>query len=369
MGSSKPTQGDKIEGFSQKHVIRFRKELLGWYEVHHRPLPWRQTKDPYRILVSEVMLQQTRVETVLPYYEKFLQRFPTLKALAQAPLDSVLKAWEGLGYYARARNIHRAAQMILEQYAGLFPRDTKGIRKLPGVGRYTAGAILSLAFHQCVPVLDGNVRRVLSRVLALREDPRTAVAEKRLWAFAGSLVSRENPASFNQALMELGATLCLPRHPLCERCPLASLCRAKADGLQGVLPATAKKKPIPHYMVTCGIIWKGAHILISRRPEEGLLGGLWEFPGGKQEPEESLEACLQREIREELGIEVEVGSLLTSIRHAYSHFRITLHAFPCRYLSGKPQPLGCTDFRWVLPQELSDYAFPAADLKILKLLR
>lgn len=349
-----------------REVALLQDGLLRWYQAHRRSLPWRQTTDPYRIWVSEVMLQQTRVETVLPYYERFLERFPTLEILADAPLDAVLKAWEGLGYYARARNLHRAARAILERYEGELPRDPQEVRCLPGIGRYTAGAILSLAFHQPVPVLDGNVRRVLSRILALREDPRSAAAERRLWAFTASLVPPESPAAFNQALMELGATVCLPRHPLCDRCPLASLCRAWAQDLQEVLPVRAPKKPTPHYQVTCGIIWDGDRLLIARRREEGLLGGLWEFPGGKQKPGESLEECLQRELREELGIEVEVGPLLTAVRHAYTHFRITLHAFHCRYLSGEPQPLGCSDFRWVRPQELSEYAFPAADLRIIQ---
>lgn len=311
-------------------------------------------------------MQQTRVETVLPYYERFLGRFPTIEALADAPLDAVLKVWEGLGYYARARNLHRAARVIQERYGGEFPQDPQEVRGLPGIGQYTAGAILSLAFHQPVPVLDGNVRRVLSRMLALREDPKSSGTGRRLWGFAASLVPQEAAAAFNQAMMELGATVCLPRHPLCDRCPLAFLCQARDQGLQEVLPVRAKKKPIPHYQVTCGIIWNGDRLLIARRREEGLLGGLWEFPGGKQEPGESLEECIQREIREELGIEVEVGPLLVTVRHAYTHFRITLHAFHCRFLSGEPQPLGCADLRWVCPQELPEYAFPAADLRIIQ---
>jgi A/G-specific adenine glycosylase len=344
----------------------FADRLLAWYAEQARDLPWRRTRDPYAIWVAEIMLQQTQVEAVKPYYERFLIRFPTVEALAAAPLDDALKLWEGLGYYARARNLHTAAQRIVAEHGGQVPSDPKALSRLPGIGRYTAGAILSIAFGQDTPVLDGNVRRVLCRVFHIAEDPRQPAVERRLWELAASLVPRGQGGSYNQALMDLGATICTPRAPRCLICPLMALCEARKRGDQERLPVKAPRRELPHYDVTAGVVWRDGRVLLAQRPPDRLLGGLWVFPGGKREAGETLEECLRREIREELGIEIEVGPQLMTLAHAYTHFRITLHVFACRHVSGEAQALDVAACRWVAPDELSSYAMAVTDQQIAR---
>lgn len=339
-----------------------REALLRWYSRHHRDLPWRSTQDPYHILVSEVMLQQTQVARVREYYGKFLERFPTLEQLARAPLDEVLKAWEGLGYYARARNLHRAAQIILRDYKGRMPQEREKLLKLPGIGRYTAGAILSIAYGQDEPVVDANVRRVFSRIFALRR----AQTQKKLEELARALLPPERAGLFNQALMDLGATVCVSREPRCLICPLSKLCQARRLGIQNELPVRPKAHAKPHYDVAVGIIWKGDEILITKRPDDGLLGGLWEFPGGKRRPNESLQACVRREIFEEVNVRVRDLKHFMTVRHGYSHFRVTLHVFEGLYAGGRPRCRGCTAWAWVSPKDLRKYAFPSANQKIIR---
>ncbi len=341
---------------------------MTWYGRHKRDLPWRRTRDPYRIWLSEILLQQTRVEAVIPYYERFLIRFPDVTALANAPLDDVLKTWEGAGYYARARNLHRAAQVVANERGGKFPRTVEGLLELPGVGRYTAGAIASIAFGVNTPVVDGNVIRVLCRYFGIQEDPQTSATQAQLWKLADGLVPEGEARDFNQALMELGATICLPKNPRCLLCPVQTDCVARQEGLQNVLPVKRAKKELPHKVIAAGIIWKRGTILIQQRLSEGLLGGLWEFPGGKVEPGESLEDCVAREVREEDGIEVRVGRELIAVDHAYSHFSITLHAFECEFLSGRVRLASAQKFKWVRPDDLDEYAFPAANRKIIEAL-
>ncbi len=337
------------------------KALLTWYNRHQRDLPWRVTQDPYHILVSEVMLQQTQVERVRRYYPKFLKRFPTLKELAQASLDDVLKVWEGLGYYARARNLHRTAQIVLRDYGGKIPQSRKELLKLPGIGRYTAGAILSIAFGQDEPVVDANVRRVLSRLFAIR---RTQ-SQRELEGLARKLLPPGQAGLFNQALMDLGAMICIARQPRCLVCPLAKLCEARRLGIQSELPVRPHARAKPHYDVAVGIIWKDGKILITKRPDEGLLGGLWEFPGGKRQPNESLEDCVHREIFEEINVRVRDLRHFTTVRHGYSHFTVTLHVFWGYYAGGRPRCRECTAWAWVSPCDLPRYAFPSANQKII----
>ncbi len=346
-------------------------QLLDWFASHQRDLPWRRDRDPYRVWVSEVMLQQTRVDTVVPYFERFMGRFPTVEALADADLDDVLKTWEGLGYYRRARNLKAGAEQIVRDggaahRSARLPEDYEGLRTLPGIGRYTAGAILSVAHGRPYPVVDGNVRRVLSRLWAVAE--RSAGVDAWLWATAEALLPAATPGPFNEAMMELGATVCTPRQPRCGRCPVAEHCDGLRTGDPTAFPGRAARRAIPHKDVTAGVIRRGRRILITRRRADAMLGGLWEFPGGKVEPGETLEQCLTREIDEELGIRIRIERPLVAVKHAYSHFRITLHTFLCRHSGGRVQDLGCDEHRWVELHQLRDFAFPKADRVVLETL-
>lgn len=345
-----------------------RRLLLTWYQQHGRSLPWRQTRDPYAIWISEIMLQQTQVKTVIPYYDRWLRALPTVHALAAADQQTVLKLWEGLGYYARARNLHHTAQIIVVEHQGQFPATLAQAIALPGIGRTTAGGILSAAFDQPLAILDGNVKRVLARLVALPVPPAKAIAH--LWQLSATLLDAAHPRDFNQAVMDLGATVCLPKQPLCDRCPWQPHCRAFALHLQTTLPMTETRTPIPRKVIGVAVIWNDqGQILIDRRKQSGLLGGLWEFPGGKIEPGETIEACIQREIMEELGIEITVGDRLITVDHTYSHFHVTLNVHHCQYISGDPQPIECDEIRWVTLAEIDQYPFPKANIKIIEALR
>lgn len=348
----------------QREISR---RLLRWFRPDLRNMPWRGG-EPYAVWISEIMLQQTRVEAVKPYFLRFMRRFPTIASLAQAPLADVLKQWEGLGYYARARNLHKAAKAVCTDFGGKLPQTVKELRTLGGIGRYTAGAIASIAFGLDEPVLDGNVTRVLCRVFAIDSNPKSSATREELWKLAQSLLPPGKAGLFNQALMDLGATVCTPQNPLCRQCPLHPTCRAHHSGRQEELPVKAAPKTLPHYTIVAGVVWKAGRILIDRRKPQGLLGGLWEFPGGKVQPGETLDQALIREIREEVGISVRVLEPLVAIRHAYSHFRITLHVFHCRHVSGTPKPIACDAIKWVRPADLADFAFPKANHAALKLL-
>jgi len=343
--------------------------LFRWFAANARDLPWRRTADPYAVWISEIMLQQTRVQAVVPYYERFLQRLPTVERLARAPLDTVLKLWEGLGYYSRARNLHAAAQEIVGRFGGHLPQTKEELLTLPGIGRYTAGAIASIAFGRREPLVDGNVTRVLCRIYRIRGNPKDRKVQKTIWSVAGELLPLHKVGQFNQALMELGAEICAPRHPRCNACPVNHVCEARLHNEQGRLPTRVAKKRLPSYIVAVGVIYTDGRILIDKRKPEGLLGGLWEFPGGKKRPGESLEAALRREVREELAINVRVERPLAVVDHTYSHFRVRIHAFECTYISGEPRCITCADFKWVRPRDLGRYAFPAANNKIIQILR
>lgn len=343
--------------------------LLAWIADGRRDLPWRRRRDPYAVWISEIMLQQTQAATVIPYFERWLARFPDVHALAAASLDDVLKAWEGLGYYARARNLYRAAQDIVQKHNGALPADRQALLALPGIGRYTTGAILSLAFGRAEPVLDGNVRRVLCRLYDIAEDPRQPAVERSLWDLATTLVNAApagQAGDLNEALMELGALICTPSVAACPTCPLQPHCLAYARDTVSQRPIRGQKAPTPHFDVVAGAIRdETGCYLIVRRPEHGLLGGLWGFPGGALTPDEAPLDGLARTIREQVGIEVLPGVALTRIKHAYTHFRITLHAFAGELLSGQAQPLRCTEVRWVTHEGLASYAFPVTDRKIV----
>ena len=353
--------------FSPDPKIRaaFAERLLAWFARHARDLPWRQERTPYRVWVAEVMLQQTRAETVVPYYERFLARFPTVEALADASLEEVLKLWEGLGYYARARNLHAAARQVVAAQGGQLPDTFEGLLSLPGVGRYIGGAVASLAFGRDVAAVDGNARRVLCRVMRIREDVTRSGVQRKLEALATDLLPRGRAGAFNEALIELGATVCAPRAPRCDRCPLRGLCLAYREGDPEALPVRRPRRQVPHYDVAAAVTSRAdGRVLVAQRNADDMLGGLWEFPGGKREDGETLAGCLVREMREELDVEVEVGELLVVVRHAYTHFRITLHAFRCRLAAGEPRCLDCAAFRWVTLAELDALPMSVADRRI-----
>ncbi len=334
----------------------FSRKLLDWYSAHARELPWRTHPDPYAVWISEIMLQQTRVEMVIPYFQRWMEHFPSVFELAAAPRQDVLNLWEGLGYYARARNLHRAARVIIADHAGELPREAQALQTLPGIGRYTAAAIASIASGQDEAALDGNIRRVLSRVFNVVEPARSTAGERLLWQLAEDNLPSGFAGEYNQAIMDLGAAICTPASPDCANCPVVDLCLARELSIEEQRPVKTPKTPIPHHTVAAAVIRRNGQVFIAQRPDDGLLGGMWEFPGGKTEPGENLDACLKREICEELGVDIEVGDPFGVYEQAYTHFKITLHAFECLLNSGTPVAHEHTEIRWIKPAEL--VAFP-----------
>lgn len=347
-------------------------DLLDWFHQNKRTMPWRQTSDPYSIWISEIMLQQTQVSTVIPYYERFLKKFPEVGDLADAPQQSVLKAWEGLGYYSRARNMHKAAQQVVSEYNSTFPDTFDELLNLKGIGPYTAAAVSSIAFNRQQAVVDGNVIRVLSRYFGIKDDVRRSRVKSEIQDIADSLIPEDSPGDFNQSVMELGATICTPKNPLCSSCPLSVDCAAYKTAETDIIPYKSPRKKVPHHQIGVGLIKNSeGKLLIALRPEDAMLGGLWEFPGGKKEKGESIKKTVERELHEELGVRVEVGDKFMDLKHAYSHFKITLHAYWCTIKRGTPKPKSSTDLKWVTLEEIDDYPFPKANKvlieKLLKL--
>lgn len=334
--------------------------LLNWFANNARDLPWRHDRTPYRVWVSEVMLQQTQVEKVRDYYKRFIVSFPSVFDLAAASLEEVLKKWEGLGYYSRARSLHKAARLVVEKFNGVFPKEVKGLQLLPGIGPYTAAAIASIAYNIPAAAVDGNVRRVLARYLA---EPSPAISD--LEHVVMLLMPADAPRQFTEALMELGAVICRPQNPKCLLCPWHPQCKARQRGEQALYPAPRPRKELPHYDVVAAVtIRTDNRVLVARRLPDAMLGGLWEFPGGKREIRESLPEALRRELQEEMGIDIEVGEQILVINHAYTHFRITLYAFYCQLLEGEPHCLACSDFRWATIDELHELPMAVTDRKI-----
>jgi A/G-specific adenine glycosylase len=328
--------------------------LLAWYAEYGRDLPWRRTSDPYAIWVSEIMLQQTRVETVLPYYLRFMDRYPTVEVLAEATLEEVLKLWEGLGYYARARNIHQASRIVVDRFGGDLPESEQELAALPGIGRYTADALGAIVFHRDMLALEGNLRRVLTRLFDIHLDPRRPEGERELRQSGMFILPAGKASEFNQALMDLGALICTPRSPACDACPLAAECLAFHNGTQEELPVRQPRGPLPLRLAVAAVLHENDNLLISRRPERGLLGGLWGFLSGYKEAGESNQLALQRVVKEQLGLEIEIELPLPLFSHAYTHFRVDLQPFTCKGRSGSGHLREQEDVRWVKALELAD---------------
>ena len=326
---------------------RLRGALLRWYRREKRDLPWRHTRDPYRIWISEAMLQQTRVETVIPYYERFLDRFPDVASLASAELEDVLGLWQGLGYYSRARNLKRAAEQVVAECDGALPETAAGLRALPGIGRYTAGAVASIAFDRPEPIVDGNVARVLSRIHGLRDDVKSPAGQKRLWDEAAGLVRGSAPGDLNQALMELGATVCTPRAPRCGSCPVRASCFAFESGDPEALPINARKPKVRKVAAAVGLIQRRGRTLAVLRPEGGLLGGLWDLPGGELAGREAPEDGLRRALRERVGLAVGTLEPVRRVAHVFAHRRLTLHVYRCTGAAGRVRLDGFDAHRWL----------------------
>lgn len=343
-------------------TAEFQRKLFRWYERHQRKLPWRECRDPYKIWVSEVMLQQTTVQTVLPYFTKWIKIFPTLKDLSQAPLQKILKSWEGLGYYQRAKNLHAASRIIMEKFKGRIPQDYKALKELPGFGPYITAAVLSLAYDKPFPVVDANVRRVLMRLKGTQgeTDPKN---DKALLDFLSGYFPEKKPGIFNQAMMELGALVCRPKNPSCLLCPLNDYCQAFKNGEQEVIPLP-KKMNYRRIEAVVAIIRKNGKFLIQKRPSKGLLADLWEFPGGKKKSGETLEEALHREIKEELRTDLQSEKFLIRVNHAYTQFQVTLYAYECR-LKDRPR-LNKNHHRWVTLRAMRHYPFPSGSAKIIK---
>lgn len=343
--------------------------LLQWFDAQQRDMPWRAEASPYRTWISEIMLQQTQVDTVIPYFNRFIDAFPDPQTLADADEQSVLKLWEGLGYYSRARNLQKAARMLLDEFGGELPEDYDELQRLPGVGPYVAAAITSIAFGHPVPVVDGNVLRVFSRFWGIEDDIRQSKVKTALFERLKPFIRKAPPADFNQGIMELGALVCRPKNPDCESCPIRRNCVARKESRVSELPFKSKKKAVPHYDIAVGVIWKKNKMLIGRRKSDQMLGGLWEFPGGKQEQGESLEKTVARECKEETGLTVTVTDAYCTVKHAYSHFKITLTAFRCEFVSGRATPKSTDELKWITLDQLDDFPFPTANKKVIEAIK
>ena len=348
-------------------IRRLQTRLLAWYRQNHRQLPWRESRDFYPVWVSEVMLQQTQVQTVVPYFLRFMKAFPTLEDLAGADTQDLLRSWAGLGYYSRARNLRKAARMLVKEHGGEFPRSYREALRLPGIGRYTAAAILSIAFDQPLPALDGNVVRVLSRLLCMRGDPAKSPVQGMLAAAGQQLLPVHRPGDFNQALMELGATVCLPRNPRCLLCPWSSHCEALKSGLQERLPEKGKRSEMISSRQAAAVIRHRGRFLIRRRSGSRLLQDLWEFPGGEFSRSDLADSLVKR-IQGDLDLSVRLGSPLTTIKHAVTNRRITLTVYEASLKPPLPPTLSIPEARWIWLSQAGRYPLTAAASRIVQAL-
>ena len=340
--------------------------LLEWFRTHQRDLPWRREATPYSVWVSEVMLQQTQVATVVPYFVRWMARFPTIEALAAAEEADVLHAWQGLGYYSRARNLLCGARDVVRLHAGRVPSEPQALRALPGVGAYTAGAVASIAYNIPVPIVDGNVVRVLTRLYGLRGDPGRAPLRGELWELAAQLIPPDQAGNFNPALMELGATICMPHNPRCDACPVGAACEARRLGMQAELPETPPRPKITHVRMAAAVIRRGGRLLVAQRSQcEKRWAGMWQFPAEEAGPGEAAVDAARRAAREAVGLEVTAGPTAALVRHSVTRYRITLEAVYCD-AAGEPETRGCPAWAWASPRELEEYALPAAHRRIAR---
>lgn len=357
---------------SAEWFLAVRRRLAPWFRRHARQLPWRGTRDPYRVWVSEIMLQQTQAVTVAGYFGRFLDAFPTVAALAAADESDVLRLWEGLGYYRRARQMHLAARAIKCDHAGEFPRDAAAVRGLPGIGRYTAGAILSIAFDAPEPILEANTWRLWQRLLARGTRPLQAAGERQLWQAAQHVLPRRGAGQLNQALMELGSQVCTPRAPACPACPLESLCPTRKHGWQARLPRPKQRPTTVAVRETAVVVRKGPAMLLARRAEGGRWAGLWDFPRcelsaaftpGDREPPDLLEG-----LKRATGIVARWRSHVATLKHSVTRYRVTLECHEVEYVRGRPRGSDFSDFRWVRPADLAALPLSAPGRRLAKIL-
>ncbi len=345
-------------------ILFMQRQLIDWYVKNHRKLPWRETRDPYYIWVSEVMLQQTRVDTVIPYFLNFIDKFSTVEALAKADEEEVLKAWEGLGYYSRVRNLQKGARVVMSQYGGVVPDNLYEIRKIPGIGPYTAGAILSIAYDKSVPAVDGNVMRVFSRLFCIKDDIAVGKTRNEMEKIGSVVVPEGNPSFFNQGLMELGALICTPLSPKCETCPVYEHCCAAEKGMQNELPVKTKKQAAKEVALEVALVWKKDKLLLMKRPTDGLLASLWAFP--VVEKEESWEPgnSIIQELKEQYGVTVEKIAYAFDAHHVFTHLKWNMKVFDCELSAEKT--IEYPQIQWVTLEETRNYAIPTAFMKVLK---
>ncbi|MBA4368777.1 MAG: A/G-specific adenine glycosylase [Desulfobacterium sp.] len=336
-------------------IQKIQKSLARWYQKNRLDLPWRKTDDPYRVWISEVMLQQTRIETVIPYYNRFMDKYPEIKFLAESDLQSVLKIWEGLGYYARARNMHKAAQIICEKFQGRLPDTREGLLKLPGIGEYISAAIASISFRIPAAVVDGNVKRVLAR-LFMDSTPTNDTGRKNLFeSYAAKLLDQDQPGDFNQAVMELGQRICRPGNPICSDCPVQEFCKVFQTNRIDQYPVRVDRKSVPLKKMNYAIVFQGKKCLLLRRPAKGLLGGLWELPGYEQHHRTAPGKQLENMICRMTGIRIRVEEKIGTVSHAYTHFKVAANVYLCFYKSGEICLNGPTEHQWILPAEIHHY--------------
>jgi A/G-specific adenine glycosylase len=356
--------------FDMRWKQKFRRRLLSWYARHARDLPWRKSTNPYRVWVSEVMLQQTQVETVKPYFQRFIKAFPTVKKLAAAEEQEVLQLWEGLGYYRRARQLHAAAQHVVAEHSGRFPRDVTILQTLPGIGRYTAGAIASIAFDERAPILEANTIRLFARLIGYRQSPTASAGQQVLWQTALEVLPRKDIAKFNQGLMELGSLVCTPKNPQCTFCPVSTLCAARASDLQEKIPQRARKTQFTDLNEAAVVVHKKGYILVRQCAAGERWAGLWDFPRFEIDSEGPLfvRKELIAKVRKQTGVEVRPSGLLKTIKHGVTRYRITLDCYEAGYVSGRISSTPAKPVRWLPAQELRDLPLSSTGRKIAKLL-